>query len=63
MGEIVDFPRFREPDHTDDPKVKGMCESCGGDLYEGDEILYLDGDLYCDDECLLNHLAPSIILL
>ncbi|MGD2330646.1 hypothetical protein [Bacillus amyloliquefaciens] len=38
------------------PRFVSRCECCGELLTEQDEILFLDGDTYCEEKCLFNDL-------
>ncbi|WJY27421.1 hypothetical protein [Sporosarcina trichiuri] len=35
------------------------CGSCGGELYEKEEVLLHDEDVFCDNDCLLDHLIDA----
>ena len=40
-------------------EILGVCAFCGNELYEGDEVLLIDGglDVYvCDEVCLVYYL-------
>lgn len=44
------------------PEVMGVCAFCGNELYEGDEVLLIDGgiDVYvCDEVCLVDYLLKT----
>ncbi|MEH7117244.1 hypothetical protein V7128_07455 [Neobacillus vireti] len=51
MAQIIDFPRFREPDHRDEPKILKYCVNCDAELYEGQDVTEFDGEYFCDDDC------------
>ena len=31
------------------------CETCGAELYEGYDVVFCEGNYFCDTECLLNY--------
>lgn len=37
-------------------KTFGYCDECGGDLYEGDTVYKIDGDVICED-CLSDYFS------
>lgn len=44
------------------PEIIGVCAFCGNELYEGDEVLLIDGgiDVYvCDEVCLVDYLLKT----
>lgn len=45
-----------------EPRFVTHCDCCGEALTEQDEILFLDGDTYCDDFCLFNGLNVVVIM-
>jgi alpha-D-ribose 1-methylphosphonate 5-phosphate C-P lyase len=43
-------------------EVIAVCAFCGNELYEGDEVLLIDGgiDVYvCDEVCLVDYLLKT----
>lgn len=43
-------------DDRDENSPVGYCEHCGAEIYEGDDIIEIDGEMICDDiDCLLGH--------
>ena len=43
-------------------EVIAVCAFCGSELYEGDEVLLIDGgiDVYvCDEVCLVDYLLKT----
>ena len=43
-------------------EIIGVCAFCGNELYEGDEVLLIDGgiDVYvCDEVCLVDYLLKT----
>jgi hypothetical protein len=61
MATIYDFPRFKEPDERE-PEVVGYCEYCGDPLHEDEELTLCEGDVYCDDYCLLKQLDAERVV-
>lgn len=60
-----DFERaeqdYLEPE---DEIIAGTCAGCNGDIYEGEEILYVDGmmchtDGYCLQSMLVEHFGAT----
>lgn len=45
-----------------EPRFVSRCDCCGEELTEQDEILFLDGDTYCDDFCLFKELNVKVIM-
>lgn len=33
------------------------CPNCGQEFYEGDEVVYFDGEIYCDNSCMAEHIG------
>lgn len=46
--------RFQEQQQ---PKVLDHCEECGAEIYDGQLVTTLEGDLFCNDRCLFNYLG------
>jgi hypothetical protein len=42
-----------------DAPVAVECEQCGAEMYEGDDVLYYDGTLFCSDDCLMRYLVDG----
>ena len=48
--------QWLEDDREDNQHV-GYCKVCGNDIYEGDEVILIDGEYICDDiDCLKQQL-------
>ncbi|MBM7717176.1 hypothetical protein JOC94_004201 [Bacillus thermophilus] len=39
----------------------GECENCGGEIYEGEQVVRYDGDLFCDTTCLSEYLLQNAL--
>jgi hypothetical protein len=63
MSRLHTFSRFAEPTEKDEPKVKGICEACGRELYEGEIVVSFEGNLYCEKWCLYDDLIVEYITL
>lgn len=46
-------------DKQQEPEV-AYCEICDSELYNGEEVLLYDGCLFCDWDCVINHLTPVV---
>lgn len=46
--------RFQE---LPQPKVHDYCAECGAEIYDGQLVTTLEGDLFCNDRCLFNYLG------
>ena len=51
MNRIDSMSRFAEPEEV---KPVCACDWCGTDLYEGSEVFTVNGDTYCEAECVAN---------
>lgn len=40
-------------------KVFGYCDQCGGEIYEGEDIYEIDGDIIHED-CLLDYAREKL---
>lgn len=61
MDRLHSMARFDES--IPDQKWVCSCAYCGNDLYEGEEVVEFDGDIYCDTDCLLYSLSYEFIYL
>lgn len=41
--------RFLAPQHHEEPSALDYCENCTTDLYLGDTVVEIDGEVWCDD--------------
>ena len=63
---MISLDRFAYglPDPQERPAARvGECtyEKCQSAIYLGDEVVELDGDLYCDAYCLMKHLGGRYV--
>jgi hypothetical protein len=61
---MISLDRFAygRPDPQERPAAQvGHCEDCQSAIYLGDEVVELDGDLYCDAYCLMKHLGGRYV--
>lgn len=42
---------------------KALCEECGDDIYEGDFVVILDGDILCSTTCALDFVGAETTIL
>jgi hypothetical protein len=57
---MISLDRFAYglPDPQDVPEKRvGYCNTCQSAIFRGDEVVELDGDLYCDSKCLMRKLG------
>ena len=57
---MISLDRFAYglPDPQDVPEKKvGCCNTCQSAIMQGDEVIELDGDMYCDSVCLMRKLG------
>ena len=47
----------------DDVRIFGVCECCGNEITDEDEVHYLsdDGLVFCSVECVLEHYGVTTI--
>jgi hypothetical protein len=58
----VNLDRFSQglPDPQEAP-VMAICEACGGEIYEGEEVYDINGDItHADWECLVQYIDPKV---
>lgn len=49
---------YGRPDPQDVPEKKvGYCNTCQSAIMQGDEVIELDGDMYCQTSCLMRKLG------
>lgn len=53
-ARIYDMSRFRPPDHRDEPPVITVCEECGDDIYEYDEVCEYADVVFCSETCAID---------
>lgn len=42
-------------------KVMAYCEGCGGEIYEGEDVYVVNGEILHDDwECLVQYIDPDV---
>ena len=41
---------------TKRPKVVASCQDCGFRIYEGEKVIEFGEDLFCNSQCLTEHL-------
>lgn len=49
----------------DEAVIHTVCYTCGEEIYEGEEVLYIDGDHiheYCFFDYAWNHLSPKNVV-
>lgn len=51
MSRLSTMSRFAEPNHRDEPKVVAFCCECTEPLYQGQEAISFEGELFCDRYC------------
>lgn len=57
MTRLDTMARFQEPD--DEAKPVSTCESCYEDLYVGDTVHTVNGEIYCSNECVGRELSTE----
>jgi hypothetical protein len=58
----VNLDRFAQglPD-PQEAEVKAYCEGCGGEIYEGEDVYVVEGEiLHAERECLVQYIDPEI---
>lgn len=60
MDRIHTMARFAEPE---EPKQLASCDGCYEGLFEGDKVLKLEGEHFCDTECLLTYIDAKEVVL
>ncbi len=61
----VNLDRFSQglPDKQD-AKVMAECEACGGEIYEGEEVYMVNGEiLHADLDCLKSFVNPDLMAI
>jgi hypothetical protein len=52
------------PDDPAEAKVMAYCEGCGGEIYEGEGVYVIDGNiLHANWECLRDYIDPEIMTI
>jgi hypothetical protein len=54
----VVFDRFRESDEVE--SVVGCCGQCGDEIRSHEEVVDCEGELFCDDGCLLDWFKSQV---
>ena len=60
----VNLDRFAQgPPDPQEAEVKAYCEGCGGEIYEGEEVYVVDGEvlLHAEWECLVKYIGPKLM--
>jgi hypothetical protein len=61
---MISLDRFAygRPDPQDKPAAQvGHCVHCQSAIMQGDEVIELDGDMYCDSVCLMRKLGARYV--
>ena len=61
----VNLDRFAQglPD-PQDAEVMAYCEGCGGEIYPGEEVYVIDGEiLHSEWECLMEYIGVRIMTI
>ena len=48
------------PINPPEGEVVALCEDCGSELYEGEEVYQYDDMVFCDWHCLKSHLIDTL---
>jgi hypothetical protein len=58
----VNLDRFAQgPPNPADAKVMAECAGCGGEIYEGEDVYIVNGDItHLDYECLMKYIDPEV---
>ena len=59
----MNLDRFAQglPD-PQEAEVKASCEACGGEIYEGEDVYYVNGViLHADWDCLYQYIDPEFM--
>ena len=59
----VNLDRFAQglPD-PQEAEVKAHCEGCGGEIYDGEEVYVVEGEiLHAEWECLVRYIDPELM--
>jgi hypothetical protein len=59
MSRLYTFSRFAEPD---DEKPVCTCDYCDADLYEGETVYKINGEVYCSTQCVADAYCTEEIL-
>jgi len=54
MSRLQTMARFDE--EIPEERVGGFCVNCNEPLYEGQEVVKFDNELFCDVECFKQHM-------
>lgn len=54
----IALDRFREPDEVE--VVVARCDHCGDELWNYQEVIEAEGELFCDDACLLEWFKDGV---
>ena len=44
----LQYPHHPRCPNAPEPPVYAKCDSCGGDIYDGDDFYMIDGNNYCE---------------
>lgn len=55
MGDFIPERPLEPPED----KIFGYCDHCGGEIYEGEEVYEIEGDIIHED-CLLDYVRKNL---
>jgi len=61
----VNLDRFSQglPDQQDVAPLE-YCQGCGGEIYPGEDVYVIDGDItHADWECLVRYIDPEVMTI
>ena len=58
----VNLDRFAQgPPDPQGAEVMAYCEGCGGEIYEGEDVYVVEGEiLHAERECLMQYIDPEV---
>ncbi|UDY80677.1 hypothetical protein [Geobacillus phage GR1] len=57
MSRLHTMSRFAEPDPEPNPIT--YCEECDEPIYDGQHVVWYDGDYFCSEKCLINFIGAE----
>lgn len=62
MEEIVNYDSWKLDSEQEEDDFVGYCSQCGGEIYVGDRIIDVDGDLLHDegDDCFTKYAMKKL---
>lgn len=57
MELIPNYDAWKLDDGMSDDKPVCQCEHCDAELYEGEDVIELDGEYFCEMECLIDFIG------